>query len=81
MSRVMKSTPMKMTDFVIRIAKTKFQFTEPSSIVLSAPKINAGNAKFPTNIPIPLDSDGVSRLNLEYYKYFEIRTNNMQYSI
>ena len=37
-------------------------------MLLNAPKINAGKAKFPTKIPKPLDSEGVSSLNLKRKK-------------
>ena len=63
---VINKTPTKTIDFAIRIDKTKFQFTEPSSMLLNAPNIRAGNAKFPTKMPRPLDSEGLSSLNLQY---------------
>lgn len=61
----MKRTLTKTIDFAIRMDKRKFQFTEPISMLLKAPNINAGNAKFPTKIPKPLDSEGLSSLNLK----------------
>ena len=68
-SIVIKSTPRNTIDLDINIDKRKFQFTDSISMLLNAPKINAGKAKFPTKIPKPLDSEGVSSLNLKRKKW------------
>ena len=63
-SNEMTRTARKIIVLVINIDKRKFQLTELKSRLDRFPKIIAGKANVPTNVPMPLDSLVDNSLNL-----------------
>ena len=54
-----------MAPLAMKIAARNFQLTDIKFSLHNDPKIKAGKQKVPTKVPIPLDSEADTRLNLK----------------